>query len=63
MDLRTGDALDVLRSLPDKSVNLITTDPPYFRVKGEAWDNAWKDSAAFLAWLGTVADEWRRHQR
>jgi adenine-specific DNA-methyltransferase len=60
MDLRTGDALDVLRSLPDKSVNLIATDPPYFRVKGEAWDNAWKDSAAFLAWLGTVADEWRR---
>jgi adenine-specific DNA-methyltransferase len=60
MDLRVGDALDILRSLPDKSVNLIATDPPYFRVKGEAWDNAWKDSAAFLAWLGTVADEWRR---
>ena len=59
-DLRVGDALDVLRSLPDKSVNLIATDPPYFRVKGEAWDNAWKDASAFLAWLGTVADEWRR---
>jgi len=50
----------VLRSLPDKSVNLIATDPPYFRVKGEAWDNAWSDSRAFIGWLGTVADEWRR---
>jgi adenine-specific DNA-methyltransferase len=60
MDLRVGDCLDVLRTLPDKSVNLIATDPPYFRVKGEAWDNAWKDSRAFLEWLGVVADEWRR---
>jgi len=60
MDLRTGDALDVLRSLPDASVNLIATDPPYFRVKGEAWDNAWRDAPAFIAWLSTVADEWRR---
>jgi len=60
MDLRCGDALDVLRSLPDKSVNLIATDPPYFRVKGEAWDNAWKDSRAFIDWLAVLADEWRR---
>jgi adenine-specific DNA-methyltransferase len=55
-----GDALEVLRSLPDRSVNLIATDPPYFRVKGEAWDNAWKNAGAFIDWLGTVADEWRR---
>jgi len=60
MNLRCGDALDVLRSLPDKSVNLIATDPPYFRVKGEAWDNAWKDSRAFIDWLAVLADEWRR---
>jgi len=60
MDLRYGDAIEVLRSLPDKSVNLIATDPPYFRAIDAAWDNAWKDSASFLAWLGTVADEWQR---
>ena len=60
MDLRCGDALDVLRSLPDKSVNLVATDPPYFRAIDAAWDNAWKDSASFLSWLGTVADEWQR---
>ena len=60
MDLRCGDALDVLRSLPDNSVNLVATDPPYFRAIDAAWDNAWKDSASFLLWLSTVADEWRR---
>ena len=60
VDVRQSDALDFLRSLPDKSVNLIATDPPYFRVKGEAWDRAWDNAASFLAWLGEVADEWRR---
>jgi site-specific DNA-methyltransferase (adenine-specific) len=41
-DLREGDALDVLRSLPDASVNLVVTDPPYFRVKAEWWDRQWE---------------------
>ena len=39
--LYCADALDVLRSLPDSSIDLIATDPPYFRVKGLAWDRAW----------------------
>ena len=60
IDIRCCDALDLLRSLPDKSVNLIATDPPYFRVKDEPWDRAWSDADGFLSWLGDVADEWRR---
>lgn len=55
-----ADALDLLRSLPDASVQLIATDPPYFRVKDEAWDNAWKDERAFLRWMGRLCVEWRR---
>jgi adenine-specific DNA-methyltransferase len=55
-----ADALAFLRSLPDASVHLVATDPPYFRVKDEEWDRAWKDEAAFLAWIGTLCDEFRR---
>jgi DNA modification methylase len=29
-----ADALDVARSLPDESIDLIIADPPYFRVYG-----------------------------
>jgi len=54
------DALHYLRGLPDSSVDLLVTDPPYFRVKGEPWDRAWDTPSAFVAWLGIVADEWRR---
>src|SRR5690606_33469343 len=55
-----ADALDLLRSLPDGSVNLIATDPPYFRVKNEAWDRAWKSEREFLRWFGSLCREWRR---
>jgi adenine-specific DNA-methyltransferase len=35
------EALVLLRALPDASVDLIVTDPPYFGYKDEAWDNQW----------------------
>lgn len=55
-----GDALTVMRSLPAASVDLIATDPPYFRVKNEPWDRAWDSTDGFLAWVGDLCDEWRR---
>ena len=58
--LHCGDALDVLATLPDNSIDLIATDPPYYRVKGLAWDRAWDTPTGFLAWIGLLADEWRR---
>ena len=59
-DLREGDALDVLRSLPDASVDIVVTDPPYFKVKAEWWDRQWEKPAGFLSWMGQLVDEWRR---
>jgi len=29
IDLRLGDCLEVMRTIPDKSINLVLTDPPY----------------------------------
>ena len=58
--LHCGDALDVLRGLPDNSIDLIATDPPYYRVKGLAWDRAWNTADGFLAWIGQLTAEWQR---
>ena len=60
MTIENMDALDYLRTLPDSHVDLLVTDPPYFRVKDEPWDRAWAKPEQFLAWLGTIADEWQR---
>jgi adenine-specific DNA-methyltransferase len=58
--LHHGECLEVMRTLPDSSIDAIVTDPPYFKVKADAWDRQWDKPAAFLSWLGTVADEWHR---
>ena len=31
-----GEALEVMRGMADNSVDAVVTDPPYFKVKGEA---------------------------
>ena len=34
-----GDCIDVMRELPDGSVDAVVTDPPYgIRFMGESWD-------------------------
>ena len=42
-----GDCLEVLRALPDASVDAVVTDPPYgLEFMGKEWDAPWRDSAA-----------------
>lgn len=55
-----GDCLEVLRGMPDASVDAVATDPPYFRVKSEAWDRQWGHDGAYLDWLSSIIDEWWR---
>jgi adenine-specific DNA-methyltransferase len=55
-----GDCLDVMRGMPDNSIDAVVTDPPYFRVKGDAWDRQWDKPTQFLAWLDQIAEQWQR---
>ena len=55
-----GDALEVMATLDDASVDLILTDPPYFRVKDLPWDNQWDSADGFLEWIGRLSAEWQR---
>ena len=41
MDIRTIDALQLLQSLDDKSVDLILTGPPYYKLLNIDWDKQW----------------------
>lgn len=60
IDLFNDDCLRVLKNMPDDSVDLIVTDPPYFKVKPEGWDNQWKGDADYLRWLDCcLAEFWR----
>ena len=50
-----GDSLEILPTLNIDATALLT-DPPYFKVKDEPWDNQWKKPEQFLAWLGDFLD-------
>ncbi|MDW4778592.1 DNA methyltransferase, partial [Escherichia coli] len=55
-----ADSLQFIKTIPDNSVNLIATDPPYFGVKANAWDNQWDSDADFLGWIDEfLAEFWR----
>ncbi len=46
------DCLEMLRRLPDESVDMVLTDPPYFIGfdGGRGWDKQWKTEAEYLQW-------------
>ena len=61
------DCLEGLKEIPDKSVNMVFTDPPYYKVMTETregdkveWDNQWDSKADFLAWLNEIMAELSR---
>ena len=49
-----GDCLKVLPTLEDESIDLVVTDPPYYKISKESWDNQWKTYKEYLTWLSTV---------
>ena len=63
----TGNCLEIMATMPDNSIDLIATDPPYFGVKGggskgcfEWWDRQWDNPTKFLEWIDKLAEQWQR---
>ena len=50
-----GDALEVLPTL-DLAAAVLLTDPLYFKVKQDEWDNQWDKAHEFLSWMGGFLD-------
>ena len=50
-----GDSLKILPTL-DLTADVLLTDPPYFKVKQDEWDNQWDKAGEFLSWLGDFLD-------
>lgn len=57
LQLIHGDCIQSMREVADNSVDLVVTDPPYFKVKSSDWDNCWPDVESFLLWLESVLVE------
>ena len=53
--LYRGDSLELLPKI-DGQFEVLLTDPPYFKVKQDEWDNQWAKSGEFLEWMGDWLD-------
>jgi DNA modification methylase len=49
-----------LTTLEDASVTLLATDPPYFGIVEETWDNQWSSTHAYVDWLVTILEMFQR---
>jgi site-specific DNA-methyltransferase (adenine-specific) len=58
----SGESLNILRSIPDNTVSLILTDPPYHATKKKNiyGDTMFDKDNEYLAWMGLYANEWKR---
>jgi len=59
---KNQDCLEFLSSIDDNTVDLVCTDPPYYRVVNDKWDNQWFTIDEYYEWcekwineLGRVA--------
>lgn len=52
VELSNEDCLEFLKKLPDDSIDLVLTDPPYYIGfdGGRGWDRQWKTEEDYLAW-------------
>ena len=54
-----GDCLDVLKTIPNNSIDLVLTDPPYNIKKEKEWDS-WKTKEQYIAFMGGIFLECQR---
>lgn len=57
-----GDSLELLKKIPDNSIALILTDPPYHSTKKKniAGDTSFAKDADYIEWMRQYAKEWKR---
>lgn len=63
MDLNTvylADTLEFNKEIPDKSIDLVISDSPYYDVVKDSFDHQWDSPEEFLTWLEQNVIEWKR---
>lgn len=45
-----GDCVKELKRIPDRSIDLVILDPPYWKIINERWDFEWRTKDEYTAW-------------
>lgn len=57
--LLQGDCLELMRDIPDKSIDLVLTDPPYNIKKDKNWD-VFETTEKYIEFMGKIFIECQR---
>ena len=60
LNYKNQDCLEFLSSLDDDVIDLICTDPPYYRVVNDEWDNQWFTLEEYINWCDSWLKEVER---
>jgi DNA modification methylase len=55
-----ADCFDILPLIPDRSIDLILIDPPYYKVISEDFDKQWKNILDYQSFVEQLAIQFRR---
>tara|TARA_Y100000310_G_scaffold342553_1_gene446278 strand:- start:166 stop:1098 length:933 start_codon:yes stop_codon:yes gene_type:complete len=58
--LINDDVLNALSSIKSKSIDVIITDPPYYKVANEKWDKQWVTIEEYIKWCAQWIKESKR---
>lgn len=61
-NIKQMDCLELLKTIPDESIDMVLTDPPYAIGfdGGAGWDSQWKTEKDYLAWCAEWTEECAR---
>lgn len=54
------DCLETMKRIPDKSVDLIISDPPYYKIVKDEWDHQWDSLEEWVEWHKNWLEESKR---
>lgn len=55
-----GDCLEIMKQIPDKIVDHIICDLPFFQIMKDDWDNQWADEKEYILWCKNIIVEYKR---
>ena len=60
LNLYNGDCLEIMKQIPEKSIDLVLCDLPYFKIVKNDFDNQWKHLSDYLQWVEQIIVEYSR---
>ena len=55
--IECGDCFELMKQLPDKSIDVVFTSPPYNRIRNDTYDHYDDTISDYLSMLQTLTDE------